>query len=616
MRNLNHAARTSLAPLFLMLLTHCGSGDAGTDNVESTSEDIVNGTSIAVNSLGVVALYQNGRMECSGVEMPNSEWILTARHCVIGSDGNFLPLSTFWITNVVSPGQTEPNPSTLPAASYANVTALRVYAANVDFAVARLSHKLSGTTATGLGDGPSALVNKIVECDGYGRNAPQTGAYGTLLGSSLQITSTLVYPTSPTVGEIVLAKNASGQIVINGDSGGPCFEPTSGGAKIISINSTVNNESAPTQGSSVAVGAGTPWNPWIQTTAASRFLATASNGPSGYGRSDEVNSVVRRHSSNHIHELYLDSAGWHWGDLTAITGAPNAAGPASGYRRSDGTNSVLYRGSDGHIRELYLDGAGWHWGDVTSITGAPVAAGDPAAYVRSDGTNSVLYRGSDNHIRELYLDGAGWHWGDLTSITGAPVAAGDPAAYVRSDGVNSVVYRGSDGHIRELYLDGAGWHWGDLTLITGSVVAAGNPAGYARADRVNAVVFRSSDGHIRELSLDSAGWHWGDLTSVTGAPATAVGDPFAYVRSDGVNSVVFRTSDGHIHDDYLDSAGWHTWDVTGTIGGALAVADPAAYMRTDGVNSVIYQSSDGHIRELYLDSGGWHAGDLTAASGE
>jgi hypothetical protein len=66
-------------------------------------------------------------------------------------------------------------------------------------------------------------------------------------------------------------------------------------------------------------------------------------------------------------------------------------------------NSVVYRGADNHIHELYLSGSIWRTGDLSAITGAPAAAGDPTVYVRGGSAGSVVYRGIDGHIHELWL---------------------------------------------------------------------------------------------------------------------------------------------------------------------------------------------------------------------
>ena len=296
---------------------------------------------------------------------------------------------------------------------------------------------------------------------------------------------------------------------------------------------------------------------------ASAGAPAAAGNPAAYVRSDQVNSVVFRGADGHIRELFLlfGSGAWGVSDLTAITGAPAASGDPSGYVRSDGVNAVVYRSNNGHIQELSIALGSGHWGagDLTALAGAPLAAGDPVGYARAGGTNSVVYRGVDGHIHELFL-GAGWGTGDLTALTGAVSTVGNPSAHVRSDGVDSVVYRGTDNHIHELFfVPGRDWGTGDLTSLTGAAPAAGNPSAYTRADGIDAIVFRSTDNHVRELYL-AGGWGTGDLTALTGAP-NSVSDPRAYVRADGVSDVVFRSADSHVHELYF-LPDWRTADLT------------------------------------------------------
>jgi hypothetical protein len=199
----------------------------------------------------------------------------------------------------------------------------------------------------------------------------------------------------------------------------------------------------------------------------------ADGDPSAYTRSDGIFSVVYRGQTSrtldgHVYELYLDG-GWSVGDLTALTGAPGATGNPSGYQRSDSVDSVVYRGTNGHIYELYLKRVGreksWRFGDLTEQTGAPTASGSPVGYVRSDGINSVVYRGYDGHINEIYLSDGAWNYVDITAAAGAPNAASSPDGFegLEDIGVNRVVYRGSDNNVYELYLYGGEWSFENLT---------------------------------------------------------------------------------------------------------------------------------------------------------
>ena len=200
-------------------------------------------------------------------------------------------------------------------------------------------------------------------------------------------------------------------------------------------------------------------------------VATGSGDPAAYVfRAQGTEHVVYRGFDNHVHELRKDASGWHHGDLTAMTGAPVAAGDPAGYVfDAQGTQHVMYRSGDGHVHELWWDATnGWGSGDLTAVTGAPAAAGDPAAYVfDAEGSQHVIYRAGNGHLYELWWTATqGWNQGDLTAAAGSPPAAGDPGAYAfRAEGTQHVVYRTADGHLHEMWWrPGPGNHDGDLTI--------------------------------------------------------------------------------------------------------------------------------------------------------
>ncbi len=272
-----------------------------------------------------------------------------------------------------------------------------------------------------------------------------------------------------------------------------------------------------------------PGMPWTHADLAARTGAPAAAGdPMGYSTKFDMQAlrVVYRGTDNHIHELLCNlRTSWSHGDLTATT--PNArlaAGDPMGYFTSfDGPAArVVYRGIDGHIHELwYRPGTSWSHGDLSALAGAPPAAGDPMGYFTDfDGPAArVVYRGIDGHIHELwYRPGTSWSHGDLSALAGAPPAAGDPMGYFTDfDGPAArVVYRGIDGHIHELwYRPGTSWSHGDLSALAGAPPAAGDPMGY-RTDVVGpaaCVVYRGLDGHIHELSYrPGASWSTDQLT--------------------------------------------------------------------------------------------------------
>ncbi len=353
---------------------------------------------------------------------------------------------------------------------------------------------------------------------------------------------------------------------------------------------------------------------WHQGDLTSQTAAPSASGdPAGYMFDAQgTQHVVYRSPDSHIQELWWDAAGgWHHGDLTAATGAPAAASDPAGYMfDTQETQHVVFRSGDGHIRELWWDAAGgWHHGDLTAATGAPNAVGNPAGYVfDAQETQHVMFRGADGHIHELWWDAAGgWHHGDLSAATGAPAAVGDPAGYMfDAQGTQHVVYRSGDSHIRELWWDAAGgWHHGDLTAATGAPAAAGDPAGYMfDVQGTQHVVYRSGNGHIQELWWDAAGgWQSGDLTAATGGP-NAVGNPAGYVfDAQGTQHVVYRDGPGHIQELWWDAAGgWHVGDLTAATGAPTAAGDPAGYVfDAQGTQHVVYRDGTGHIQELWWD---------------
>jgi hypothetical protein len=172
--------------------------------------------------------------------------------------------------------------------------------------------------------------------------------------------------------------------------------------------------------------------------------------------------VIYPGPGGHLFEMWWTQQGWHYSDLTAATGSASyGGGTLVGYVfSSQGTQHVIYKGVAGHIHELWSDGNRWHANDLTAATGAPNAAGGTiAAYVfESQGTQHVIYAGVDRDLYELWWD-QNWHVGDLTAATRAPAVAGATLAGYASeaDGTQHVVYGSSaDAHIHELW-------WGPQT---------------------------------------------------------------------------------------------------------------------------------------------------------
>jgi hypothetical protein len=61
----------------------------------------------------------------------------------------------------------------------------------------------------------------------------------------------------------------------------------------------------------------------------------------------------------------------------ATKGVPDAGGNLFGYVfDSQGTQHVVYRSTNNRLNELYWDSQGWHWVDLSFVAGASDVAGD------------------------------------------------------------------------------------------------------------------------------------------------------------------------------------------------------------------------------------------------
>ena len=205
-----------------------------------------------------------------------------------------------------------------------------------------------------------------------------------------------------------------------------------------------------------------PGQPWRQTDLTAQSSAPdAVSNPFGY-----AGAVFYRAQDFHIYELRLEPGQpWKVADLTAQSGAPNAVvGDPFVYNHFPGesmTTLVLYRAIDSHIHELSQGfEQPWKVADLTALSGASNAAGDPFAYITnirsSRPTSRVIYHAVDNHIHELRLEpGQPWKVADLTALSGALNIVGDPTASVvweTTQDTARVFFHTTDNHIHELRL--------------------------------------------------------------------------------------------------------------------------------------------------------------------
>jgi hypothetical protein len=170
-----------------------------------------------------------------------------------------------------------------------------------------------------------------------------------------------------------------------------------------------------------------------------------------------TNIVVFRATDGHIRSLY-------WGpdgavgqdDLSGYAGTPAAAGdPFAWFTPPEDMHRVVYRAANGHLHELFWPNVAPVTGrDLTALSGAPPAAGNVSGgYNAGDNTQHVIFRSGNGRLHELwhFLGDTAAHHVDLTAAYGAPSAADRPIYYASARAPNQhVAYRGTNGHIYEL----------------------------------------------------------------------------------------------------------------------------------------------------------------------
>jgi hypothetical protein len=315
---------------------------------------------------------------------------------------------------------------------------------------------------------------------------------------------------------------------------------------------------------------------------------------------------------------------WQSQDLTALTGAPEAAlgGVASYVSQPDGTPQVVYVSERGaHIVDMWREAGSWHFEDMTQAASAPPSRLDVAGYAFQEAEHYV-YPGVDHHIQDLHWDKNGAEVEDLTALTGAPLSSDAITGYgYEQQGTQHVIYFSwPDDHLHELWSDGKGWHHTDLAAAVGAPAAdpGGHPAAFVFGGRQH-VFFCGTDHHMHEVWSDSAGWHLDDLTLATGAQPSLGGSFTAYpFEAQGTMHVIYKSlplNDIRLRELWKDGAGWHTDDLSAATGAPGGPWSESGYAFEAQDTQHVILDTEQQILELWSDRGGWHLHDLTAATG-
>jgi zinc metalloprotease ZmpB len=223
------------------------------------------------------------------------------------------------------------------------------------------------------------------------------------------------------------------------------------------------------------IASGGRWADNNLTTLATAVLPTPTSALTSYrlGNSQHVFFIG---TDNHVHELFIDGGSWADNDLTVSANAgagavpPTPTSDLTGYPLGN-SQHVFFIGTDNHVHELFIDGAGWVDNDLTALAGAGAVPPTPTSALTGyplGNSQHVFFIGTDSHVHELDIDGGSWNDNDLTTLAGAvaPTPTSALTGYRLSDNSKHVFFIGTDDHVHELFIDGAGWVDNDLTALT------------------------------------------------------------------------------------------------------------------------------------------------------
>jgi hypothetical protein len=342
-------------------------------------------------------------------------------------------------------------------------------------------------------------------------------------------------------------------------------------------------------------------------------------------------------SNYHLEELYTASDGWHYADLTALTGAPplNSSTSIAGYDSPQfGSKQYAYVDSSEHVQELYYSRVNgyWRWNDLTALTGAPLALhyleGTLIGFDAPEfGAKDYAYVAQNRHIIELSYWGNSWHVNDLTALTGAPSPVGN-MTLVGFDspqyGSRQYAYIDGNYHLEEIYCRTInGCAVADLTAFTGAPPASpysGQVISGFDSPQFGSkqYAYKDASQHLQELFYARANGYWSanDLTALYQAPRPGL------FNMDGFDSPQFGSKqyaylDGQSHLDEVAywSGTWHTTDLTAL---AKANADGQAQYVIGFASPQFGSRQYGYIdtatedfEETFYVAGTWYTVDLT-----
>jgi hypothetical protein len=240
-------------------LVACGDLDGVDDSIQTTSQSILNGTPVSVDSLGTPKLSLPGNGTCSATLL-SDRWLLTAHHCATVED--------------VRTGGTPLNPASITATllngSSAKGAAVFLHP-SVDVALVQLDASLLNGAGVPFANplflgSATSLVNGAVHCQGW-------GVVSLGQGSGVLRSATMVV-TSASTSSFTVPPNNFSQVPAKGDSGGACFITIDGiprVAGVVSVGAFDGNQQQDAR--LVSIDAFRDWAQGVMGNAATLFAA-------------------------------------------------------------------------------------------------------------------------------------------------------------------------------------------------------------------------------------------------------------------------------------------------------------------------------------------------------